>query len=84
MMQQDAINQCSHMSKLQVQHDQVQLSLSKPIIRPWEEINDNKNRPGLVYDKEVTFHTVNYSKSIQFQSVGFLQEVLTSPVRIEH
>jgi hypothetical protein len=29
---------------VQVRHNQVQNSLSKPIIRPWEEIIYNKNR----------------------------------------
>jgi hypothetical protein len=48
-------------SKCEARH-QVQNSLSKPIIRPWEEISHNKHRTGLGYDKEVTFHTPDYSK----------------------
>jgi hypothetical protein len=46
----------------EVVHEQVQLSLSKPIIRPWEEIRNNKHKTGIRYDKEVTFHTPDYSK----------------------
>jgi hypothetical protein len=61
---------------------QVQNTLSKPIIRPWEEISYNKNKTGLGYDNEVTFHILDYSKPIKFQSVGFLQEVSTSPVQV--
>jgi hypothetical protein len=79
MMQQHAINQLSRISKKQVQN-----TLSKPITRPWEEINYNKNRIRLGYEKEVTFHIPDYSKPIQFQSVGFLQEVSTSPVQVQH
>jgi hypothetical protein len=59
------------------------LSLSKPIIRPWEEIGDNKHRTGIIYEKEVTFHISDYIKPIQFQSVEFLQEVSTSPIPIQ-
>jgi len=68
----------------------VKNSLSKPIIRTWEEISHNKHIIGLGYEKEVTFHIPDYSKPIQFQSVGFLQEVstspkvLTSPVQVQH
>jgi hypothetical protein len=79
IMQQHAVNQFSQMSKQQVQN-----TISKPIIRPWEEIKYNKNRIGLGYDKEVTFHIPNYSKPIKFQSDGFLQEVSTSPIEIQH
>jgi DNA-directed RNA polymerase specialized sigma54-like protein len=35
----------------EVVHKQVQLSLSKPIIRPWEEIKDNKHRTCIGYEK---------------------------------
>ena len=38
------------MSKQQLQND-----LSKPIIRPWEEIRYNRQRKGLGYEKDVTF-----------------------------
>jgi hypothetical protein len=79
MMQQHAVNQLSQMSKKQVEN-----TLSKPIIRPWEEIIYNKNRTGLGYDKEVTFHIPNYSKPIQFQSVGFLQDNSLSHVPVQH
>jgi hypothetical protein len=79
IMQQHIVNPLPLISKQQVQN-----TLSKPIIRPWEEIIYNKNRTGLGYDKEVTFHIPDYSKPIQFQSVGFLQEVSTSPVQVQH
>jgi hypothetical protein len=69
---------------VQVQHNQTQNTLSKPIIRPWEEIIYNKNRTGLGYDKEVTFHIPDYSRPIKFQSVGFLQEDSLSPVQVQH
>jgi hypothetical protein len=39
----------------EVVHEQVQLSLSKPIDRPWEEIRVNKHRTRIGYEKEVTF-----------------------------
>jgi hypothetical protein len=54
--------------------DEVQLPLSKPIIRPWEEIRNNKHITDIRYEKEVTFHILDYTKPIQFQSVGLLQE----------
>jgi hypothetical protein len=54
------------------------------MIRPWEEINYTKPKKGLGYDKEVTFHILDYSRLIQFQSVGFLQEVSTSLVPVQH
>jgi hypothetical protein len=62
---------------VQFQRDQIQHSLSKPIIRLWDEIRNNKHREGIEYDKEVNFHTPDYSKPIQFQSVGFRQKVLS-------
>jgi hypothetical protein len=65
MMHQHAVNPLPQISKQQVQN-----TLSKPIIRPWEEIIYNKNRTGLGYDKEVTFHIPDYSKPIKFHSVG--------------
>jgi hypothetical protein len=59
----------------QVQHD-----LSKPIIKPWEELYFNRNRHGLGYENQNSFHIPNYSKPIFFVSVGFLQEKSTSNV----
>jgi hypothetical protein len=67
----------------EVVHEQVQLSLSKPIIRPWEEIRDNKHITCIRYEKEVTFHILDYTKPIQFQSVGFLQESSYSPAPVQ-
>ena len=47
---------------------------SKPIIRPWEEIQNNKNRRGLGYvQDDANLHIPNYSKPIQFVSAGFLE-----------
>jgi hypothetical protein len=59
----------------QVQHD-----LSKPIIRPWEELHFNRNRHGLGYENQNNFHIPNYSKPILFVSAGLLQENSTSNV----
>ena len=42
----------------------VQIDLSKPIIRPWDEILNNKHRKGLGYEKEITFYIVDYSKLV--------------------
>jgi hypothetical protein len=47
--------------------DEVHLTLSKPIIRPWEEIRNNKHITNIRYEKEVTFHNPDYTKEIQFQ-----------------
>jgi len=53
----------------------VQIS-SKPIIKPWEELQSNKNRRGLGYDKdEINLHIPDYSKPIKFVSVGFLDQI---------
>ena len=38
----------------------------KPIIRPWEELVHNKHKTGLGYDKELSFHILDYSKPIKF------------------
>jgi hypothetical protein len=38
---------------------------------------------GIIYEKEVTFHIPYYTKPIQFQSVGFLQEISYSPAPIQ-
>ena len=61
----------------------MQNTLSKPIIRPWEEIINNKHRTGLRYENDLNFHIPDYSKPIQFVSVGFLHENLTSPVSVK-
>jgi len=57
----------------------IQPTLPKPIIRPWEELVHNKHKIGLEYERKVSFHIPDYSKPIQFQSVGFLQEGSSSP-----
>ena len=79
-MQQHALNQTLLILTKQAQHN----TFSKPIIIPWEEINNNKHRLGLGYDKEVTFHIPNYSRPIQFQIYGFLQENSSSLVLVQH
>ena len=45
---------------------EVQFALPKPIIGPWEQLVHNKHRNGLGYDKDMSFHIPDYSKSIQF------------------
>jgi hypothetical protein len=51
-----------------------QLPLSKLIIRSWEEIRHNKHRTDIGNEKEATFHIPDYTKPIQFQGIGLLQE----------
>jgi len=58
--------------------------LFKSIIRPWEEIRDNKYITCLGYDKEVTFHIPNYSRPIHLQSTQFLQRDSTLLVKCQH
>jgi len=53
---------------------EIQFALPKLVIRPWEEFVHNKHKIGLGYDKVVSFHIPDYSKPIQFQSAGFLQD----------
>jgi hypothetical protein len=52
--------------------DEDRLPLSKTIIRPWEEIKNKRHRTSIRYEKDVAFHIPDYT--IQFQSVGLLQE----------
>lgn len=53
----------------------VQIS-SKPIIKPWEEIKNNKNRQGLGYVIDDTnLHVPDYFEAIKFVSVGFLAQL---------
>jgi hypothetical protein len=60
-----------------------QLSLSKPVIRPWEQIINNKHKIDIEYEKDVTFHNLDYTKLIQFQSVGLLQDGSHSPAPVQ-
>jgi len=53
------------------------------MIKPREEIRNNKHRTCIGYEKEVAFHSSNYTKSIQFQSIGLLQEGLYSPAPVQ-
>lgn len=63
-------------SSVEVVHEQVQPSFSKSILKPWEEIQCNKNKRGLGYDKDDNnFHIPNYSKPIKFINGGFLDQV---------
>ena len=63
-------------SSVEVVHDQIELASSKPIIKSWEEVQSNKNRRGLGYDKdENNFHIPDYSKPINFISVGFIDQI---------
>ena len=59
---------------------EVQPTLLKPIIRPWEELVHNKDRTSLGYDKELFFHIMDYSKPIKFHSVGFLYDSSSSAI----
>jgi hypothetical protein len=68
---------------LDMNANEIQLPLSKPIIRPWEEIKNNKHIIGIGYEKEVTFHIPDYTKPIKFQSVGLLREGSYSPAPIQ-
>jgi hypothetical protein len=61
------------------EHQEVQNDLSKMIFIPWEELQFNKNRHGLGYDKGNNFHILDYSKIVQFVSAGFLDENLKTP-----
>ena len=56
----------------------IQLS-SKPIIKPWEEIQNNKNRRGLGYVNDDTkLHIPDYSKLINFFSARFLAQITSA------
>ena len=56
----------------------IQLS-SKPIIKPWEEIQSNRNRRGLGYVKDNdNLHIPDYSKPIQFVSAGLLDQITSA------
>lgn len=56
----------------------VQLS-SKPIIKPWEEIQSNRNQCGLGYVKDKNnLHIHDYSKPIQFVSGGVLEQITSA------
>ena len=58
----------------------VQPALLKPIIRPWEELIHNKHRTSLGYEKDVSFHILDYTKPIIFQSARSLYD--SSPAAI--
>ena len=56
----------------------IQLS-SKPIIKPWEEIQSNRNQRGLGYVKyDANLHIPDYSKPIKFVSAGFLEQITSA------
>ena len=58
--------------------DPVQFS-SRPIIKPWEEIQSNQNRHGLGYVKDKNnLHIPDYSNPIQFVSVGLLEQITSA------
>jgi len=72
-------------SSVEVVHDQIELVSSKQIIKPWEELQCNKNRRGLGYDKdENNLHILDYSKPIKFISARFLDQITsTSHEKVE-
>ena len=59
-----------------MKENQLQINLSKPFIRHWKEIFNNKHRKGLGYEKENTFHILDYSKQVKFVSARILHEDL--------
>ena len=59
---------------------EVQFALPNPIIRSWEGIFHNRHKNGLGYDKDMSFHIIDYSMPIQFQSARFLQDSSPSAV----
>ena len=60
-------------SSVEVVHEQIS---SKPIIKPWEEIQNNKNQRGLGYVTDDTnLHIPDYSKPIKFINACFLAEL---------
>jgi len=60
--------------------EKIQHTLPKLIIKPWEDLLHNKHRTSLGYDKDVSSHNPDYSKPIQFDSVGFLHD--SSPLAV--
>lgn len=56
-------------------HSHVHLGLPKPIIKPRKDLVHNKHMLGLGYNEAVIFFIPYYSKAIQFQSVGYLNEI---------
>ena len=83
--QQHINNVTVHSNKVAVVHidAEIQSALPKSVIRPWEELVSNKHRIGPGYDKDLSFHIPDYSKPIQFQSAGFLQDSSSSPAHHE-
>ncbi|MCY6524899.1 hypothetical protein, partial [Actinobacillus pleuropneumoniae] len=53
---------------------EIQSALPKLVIRHREELLHNKQKNGLGYDKDVSFHIPDYSNPIQFQSAGLLHD----------
>jgi len=63
----------------EVVHDEDPISLCKLIIRPWEEIQCNKNQHGLGYDTyDNNLHILDYSKPIKFVSGSYLDKETSS------
>jgi hypothetical protein len=79
MVQYHVVNQIPRIFKQQVQNN-----LTTPIVKPWEEIHNDKHETRIKYDKEVTFHIIYYSRPIHFHSLGFLQGDSNSLVAIQH
>ena len=71
----DAQNDNNNINKCEEVKEQSQSDLSKMFVRPWEELSFNKDRHGLGYDKNNTFHIPDYSKPIHFARSGFHEEV---------
>lgn len=72
-------------SKANLHEDaEVPLALPRPIIKLWEEVINKKHWTNLGYEKEVTFHILDYPKPIRFQGVGFLQYHWSSHAPLPH
>ena len=58
---------------------ETQSALSKPIIRPWEQLVHNKHITSLGYDKDLSFQIPDLAKPIQYQSVVFINDSSFAP-----
>jgi len=47
---------------------EIQFALPKPIIKPWEELVNNKHITSFGYDKDASLHIPDYSNPIQFHN----------------
>jgi hypothetical protein len=69
-------------NKDEVVHEQVQISLYKPIIRPWEEIREKKHKVGISYEKKVIFQILDYTKQYFSKVSDFIKNVHINLLKI--